>query len=78
MEKCSECCYGTCKELYYDYGCEDLISEDCLKTDKNFLKSKECITLYNFCPYCGHRNNLEKFRGFTRYVLEDYIITGNV
>ena len=77
MDKCIYCCYGSSKELYYDYGCEDLIFENCLDIDKDFLKSPEILTLYNFCPYCGHKNNLEKFRGFTRDVLEDYIISGH-
>ena len=78
MEKCTFCCIGTGLDTYYDYGGEDLIFEDCIDLDKRALKSLDVLTLYNYCPFCGHKNNLEKYRGFTRYNLEDYIISGDV
>lgn len=74
MSKCVDCCIGSGLECYYDYGGEELIFEDCIKLDKNALKCFDILTLYNYCPYCGNKNNLSRYRGFTRNKLEDYII----
>lgn len=71
--KCKNCCIGSYLESYFDYGGDDFIFENCIDINKSFFRCLDLICLYSYCPLCGNKNNLERYRKFLPCTLEDVI-----
>lgn len=78
MKKCDKCIIGSGLECYYDYGGEEFIFEDCIEHGFIELRKYDCLSLFNFCPECGHKNNLKRFQAFLDEPLENYLFSGKV
>jgi len=63
-------------ECYYDHGGEDLIFEDYIDLDSKYFKGLDVFTLFHYCPECGHKINLSKYKQFIDRDITDFLISG--
>lgn len=78
MKKCDDCIIGSGQELYFDYGGESFIFESSLEDNNYNVRNWEILSLFNFCPECGNKNNLKRFEKFLNKPLEDFLLSGKV
>lgn len=78
MKKCNKCIIGAGRVCYDDYGGDEFIFEDCLEHCFIELRKYDCLSLFKFCPECGHKNNLKIFQPFLDEPLENYLFSGQI
>lgn len=78
MKKCGDCIIGSGQELYYDYGGEDFIFESSIINGSSNSRNWDVLSLFNFCPECGNKNNLKRFQKFFKEPLESYLLSGKI
>ena len=78
MKKCNDCIIGSGQESSFDYGGENFVLESSIVNGFYNLRNLQVLSLFNFCPECGHKNSLKRFQVFLDEPIENYLLSGKV